>query len=81
LAWFKRGKVLEHEGEKKKKKTRSVFLIRIEEMEVLAIENHRLCFDITQILNVVRGIFFNKTWDYVVIRIHDFNNTKKHKLL
>jgi hypothetical protein len=34
------------------------------------VENHRLCLDITQVLNVVLGILFNKTWDYVVIWIH-----------
>ncbi len=27
------------------------------------------------------GIFFNKTWDYVVIWIGVFSNTKKHILL
>jgi hypothetical protein len=27
------------------------------------------------------GIFFNKTWDYTIIWIHVFSNTKKHILL
>jgi hypothetical protein len=27
------------------------------------------------------GIFFNKTWDFVVILIHVYNNIKKHILL
>ncbi len=27
------------------------------------------------------GIFFNKTWDYVVNRIDVFSNTEKHRLL
>jgi hypothetical protein len=44
------------------------------------IENHRLCFDSTNI-KCCFGIFFNKTWDYVVIWIDVLNNTKKHKLL
>ncbi len=30
------------------------------ELEVLAVENHRLCFDITQILSVVLGFFPTK---------------------
>ncbi len=51
-----------------------------EELEVLGVENHKLCFDITQILSVVLGFFFNKTWDYAVMWIHVFNNTEKHKL-
>jgi hypothetical protein len=45
------------------------------------VENLNLCFDIAQILSVVLGFFKNKTWDYVVIRIHVFNNTNKHRLL
>jgi hypothetical protein len=46
-------------------------------LEVLAVENHRLCFDIAQILSVFLGFFFNKTWDYIVIWIDVFSNTKK----
>jgi len=48
---------------------------------VLAIENHKLCFNMAQILNVVLGFFFNKTWDYVVIWIAIFSNTERHILL
>jgi hypothetical protein len=44
------------------------------------VENHTFYFDIPQILIVVL-IFFNKTWDSVVILIHVFNNTEKHRLL
>jgi hypothetical protein len=44
------------------------------------VENHKSCFDIPNTLIVVL-IFFNKTWDFVVIMIHVFNNIKKHKLL
>jgi hypothetical protein len=44
------------------------------------VENHRFYFDILDILIVVLN-FFNKTWDFVVILIHVFNNTEKHKLL
>ncbi len=29
-------------------------------MEVLGVENHRFCFDITQILSVVLGLFSTK---------------------
>ncbi len=50
-------------------------------MEVLAVENHRLCFDIAQTLSVVLGFFFNKTWDYIVIWIDVFSNIEKHRLL
>jgi hypothetical protein len=39
------------------------------------IENHRLCFDIAQILSVVLRFFFNKTWDYAVIWIDVLSNT------
>ncbi len=35
-----------------------------QELQVLAIENHKFCFNITQILSVILD-FFNKTWDYV----------------
>jgi hypothetical protein len=49
-------------------------------LQVLVVENHRLYFDIAQILNVVLDFFSNKTWDYVVIWIHVFSNTKKHRL-
>jgi hypothetical protein len=59
---------------KKKKKLRE----KLEKLEVLVVKHHRLCFDIPHILSVVLRIFFNKTWDYVVIWIHVFNNTKKH---
>jgi hypothetical protein len=45
------------------------------------VENHIIYFDITQILSVVLGFFFNKTWDYAIIWIHVFSNTEKHKLL
>jgi hypothetical protein len=45
------------------------------------VENHILCFDITHILSVSLGIFFNERWEYVVIWIFVFSNTEKHKLL
>jgi hypothetical protein len=45
------------------------------------VENHKLYFGITQILTIVLGLFFNKTWDYAIIWIDVFNNTEKHKLL
>jgi hypothetical protein len=32
----------------------------IEELEVLVVQNHKLCFDITQILSVVLGFFSTK---------------------
>jgi len=31
-----------------------------EELKVLVVENHKLCFDITQILSVVLGFFSTK---------------------
>jgi hypothetical protein len=37
-------------------------------------------FHIAQIVSVVLD-FYNETWDYVVIWIHVFNNTNKHRLL
>jgi hypothetical protein len=63
LGLFKRGKFW---------KTRRFLDIKFgkeerEELEVLAIRNHILYFDIPHILIVVLGFFFNKTWDFVVI--------------
>jgi len=52
-----------------------------EELELDVVENHIFCFDITHILSVVLGFFFNKTWDYSIIWIHLFSHIKKHKLL
>ncbi len=43
-------------------------------------KHHKLCFDITH-LKCCFGSFFNKTWDHIVIWIHVFSNTNKHKLL
>jgi hypothetical protein len=40
-----------------------------EELDVLTIKNHRLCFEIAHILSVSLGIFFNKKWDYTIIWI------------
>jgi hypothetical protein len=37
-----------------------VFREEYEELEILVVENHRLYFDITQILNVVLGLFSTK---------------------
>jgi hypothetical protein len=45
-------------------------------VEVHAVENHKLCFDITQVLSVVD--FFQKKWDHTIIWIHVFSNTRKH---
>jgi hypothetical protein len=36
------------------------FKKRIGELEVFAVEKHRLCFDIALILSVVFGIFFQQ---------------------
>jgi hypothetical protein len=44
-------------------------------------ENHKLCLDISQILNVVLGFSLTKHGNYIIIWIHVFNNTEKHKLL
>jgi hypothetical protein len=44
------------------------------------VENHKFYFDIPQIIIIV-FIFINKTWDFVIILIHVFNNINKHKLL
>ncbi len=52
-----------------------------EELEVLAIENHTLCFEMARILNVVLGFFCNKTWDYIIIWIDVFSDIKKYRLL
>jgi hypothetical protein len=46
----------EQKGERGEDETQS-FKEEYEELEVLAIENHILCFDIAQILNVVLDFF------------------------
>ncbi len=51
-----------------------------EELQVLVVENHKLHFDITQILSVVLD-FFNKTWNYAIILRDVFSNIEKHVLL
>jgi hypothetical protein len=50
-------------------------------LEVLGVENHILFFDITKKLGVVLGFFSTKHGIHAIIWIHDFSNTKKHKLL
>ncbi len=45
---------------KEKKMKQGVFREEYEELEILVVENHRLYFDITQILNVVLGLFSTK---------------------
>jgi hypothetical protein len=56
LGWLKRGEIwkigrfLDSKFEREER----------EELEVLAIENHRLCFDIPHILIVILGLFSTK---------------------
>jgi hypothetical protein len=59
LGWFKRGKVLENKKERGEDETRS-FRKKQEELEILAVENHIFCFEITHILSVVLGFFSTK---------------------
>jgi hypothetical protein len=54
LGWFKRGRVLENKKRGEENETRSFFGRRIRKLEVLAIENHKLCFGIAH-------VFFNET--------------------
>jgi hypothetical protein len=60
LGWFKRGRVLKNKPKGEEDETWSFFGRRIGELEVFAVENHRLCCDITHIFNVVLGFFSTK---------------------
>jgi hypothetical protein len=54
LGWFKRGEFW------KTSRFLDTKFGREEELEVLAIENHELCFDIPHILIIVLGFFSTK---------------------
>jgi len=60
LGWFKKGRVLKNKKKRKKNEIGRFFGRRIGELEILAVENHKLCFDITHILSVVLGLFSTK---------------------
>jgi hypothetical protein len=75
LGTVKKGRVLENRREEWEEWE------EWKELHVLVVENHTFCCDIPQILIVVLGIFFNKPWNYIVILIHVFSSTEKHRLL
>jgi hypothetical protein len=65
---------------KRRKILKHTFLWRVRKVVGTCNKKSHILFWYTTYFNCCFD-FFNKTWDSIVILIHVFNNTKKHRIL